>query len=98
MCDSPVNLRKSMKQIVIEVFATDSRRAEARLETCKGITAVEAFGQRLHATALPGTDPKAIRTEMELAGIVITEVRVVSPSLEDAFISALEDSEKNVPV
>ncbi len=94
MCDSPANLRKSMKRRVIEVFSPDPRKAEVRLETCKGVTAVEAFGQRLHATALPGTDPAGIRAELEADGIGITEVRVVAPSLEDAFIAALEEGEK----
>jgi len=93
MCDTPANLRASMKHTVVEVFSPDSRKAEERLEKCKGVLAVEAFGQRLHATAETGTDPAKIRAELEADGIVVTDIRAVAPSLEDAFIAALEEGE-----
>ena len=97
-CDTPANLRAMMKQTVIEVFSSDPRRAAARLEKCTGVLAVEPFGQRLHATTEHGTQPEKLRAELVADGIEVTDIRVVAPSLEDAFIAALEEGDKLVRV
>ena len=95
MCDTPANLRSQMKRTVIEVESITPKMVVPVLAKIEGILAVEAFGQRLHATSDRTMDPEEIRKALISAGLQISDVRVVAPTLEDAFIASLEESEIN---
>jgi ABC-2 type transport system ATP-binding protein len=90
MCDTPANLRASISRTVIEVYSSDPRAAAARLSRCDEIIAVEAFGERLHATAKEGVDIAKLKAMMEGDGVGVSDIRIVAPSLEDAFIAAID--------
>lgn len=92
MCDTPAKLRSSMKRTVVEVVSSAPRDARTLLFTAKGVLGVEAFGERLHATCVAGIDIANFRSALEADGIPVEDIRVVTASLEDAFIAALEES------
>ena len=91
--DTPANLRDQMTRIVIEVDSPSPREAALALEKHPGIRSVEAFGARLHATADPETKLENLRADLATNGIPINDLRAVPPTLEDAFISRLEEAD-----
>ena len=91
-CDTPANLRSKMTRTVIEVDSPDPRVAAPLLSKQDGILAVEAFGHRLHATAARTVDIGQLRASLEAGGVQVDDMRIVAPSLEDAFIASLEES------
>jgi ABC-2 type transport system ATP-binding protein len=85
---TPRELRGSMSEPVLRVDASDPARAVAALTGAEGIHDASLFGRMLrvvvaeaaHATTL-------IRDRLEAAGLVCRSIEVVSPSLEDVFVS-----------
>ncbi len=96
LCDTPANVRRAMKSTVVDAQTSEPQRARAVLAKTPGVLSVEAFGERLHATVESADDVSRIGSSLAEAGVDIKELRVIPPSLEDAFISYLEREEKVV--
>ena len=85
---TPRELRDGMSEPVLRVDASDPARAVAALAGTEGVYDASLFGRMLrvvvaeasHATAL-------IRARLEASGLTCRSVDVVSPSLEDVFVS-----------
>lgn len=85
---APHELRNGMSEPVLRVDASDPARAVAALTGAEGVYDASLFGRVLrvvvaeaaHATAL-------IRARLEASGLTVRSVEVVSPSLEDVFVS-----------
>jgi ABC-2 type transport system ATP-binding protein len=89
--DAPGNLRESRAGVVIEVLAEPRRRAREWLRTQAVVQEVETFGERLHVVAVG--DPQRVRDDLarglQEAGLTVTAIRAIPPSLEDAFIARI---------
>jgi ABC-2 type transport system ATP-binding protein len=89
-CDTPARLRTLMPGALLEI-RTDQARAVARLlrERLQDVQ-VGQFGDRVHLVSNDATMAEAaVRRTLEAAGIALTGIRPVEPSLEDVFIAVL---------
>ena len=100
--DTPAALKRGMRGTVIELVTDQIAEAEQALAAFRTgaspaemqILDVQAFGDRLNvivdASLKTGQDPVlALRGAVDAAGISVRGWRVVQPSLENVFISAL---------
>ncbi len=93
LADTPQNIKKGMKGIVIEIIPQDLNAAFESLHTHPEITEVQTFGDRINVVAEPGTSPEAIKQWLETANVAIQSIRPVEASLENVFISLLREQE-----
>jgi ABC-2 type transport system ATP-binding protein len=93
--DTPGALRAAMPTGLFEVIAGDHRRTAELLRRWSGARDVQLFGERAHVTVGPNvSDPRrAIVSYLTSAGIEAADVREIPASLEDVFISRLEEAE-----
>jgi ABC-2 type transport system ATP-binding protein len=102
--DTPDALRAAEKGVMVEVVAEPRRAALDVLRTAPGVTEVEVFGERLHAS-LPGETPaeaaavaESLATRLREAGLAVHSARPTTPSLEDVFIGRIRSREPNAEV
>lgn len=87
-CDTPSALKKNFPEKVWEVTCSDSQRASELLDGVDFVSGVTVFGERVHVVT-PTEENVVQRISALLAaqGITVQNIRQVSPSLEDVFIS-----------
>jgi ABC-2 type transport system ATP-binding protein len=97
--DTPDALRAAEKGVMVEVVADPRREAVSVLRALPGVSEVEVFGERLHAS-LPdeapqraGSAAESLAARLREAGLVVHSVRPTTPSLEDVFISRIRTRE-----
>ncbi len=96
---SPDSLKSEAHGAIIELLARPKRRAAELLLRLGGVTEVESFGERLHATlsgvAAADAELAALRLAKALAaeGIEVESARASQPSLEDIFIARIRARE-----
>jgi drug efflux transport system ATP-binding protein len=91
--DTPARLRRSLPGSLFEVIAADHRRLAAVLRALPDVTSVHLFGERAHVR-LAGSQPAAeqvLTSRLRDAGVEVTSIRPVPPSLEDVFITRLAE-------
>ena len=86
--DIPSRVKGLMKDPVIEVICDDHRRAAAAVKDLDEVLDIQAFGDRLHLVirSLEHGVP-AVERRLTESGIKIENLRQISPSLENVFIS-----------
>ncbi len=91
---TPEEVKKLMRGSILEIRAADSRRAAAILRKEMGVGSVGLFGDRIHVvTPDPqATEPK-VKQILDRAGIELSGLRGIPPSLEDVFVSVLGKKE-----
>lgn len=95
MTDTPANLKKVMKGEVIEIVCTDIRRSFALLKQHPSVKEVQAFGDRVNIVADSAEhDMPSILAHLNEQSVVVTDWRVIKPSLENVFISLLTEEVK----
>jgi ABC-2 type transport system ATP-binding protein len=89
--DEPDVLRRSMPGALFEVIAPDPRRAVAALRRLPIVASVQTFGERAHVQLVDQSVDTAtsLAGQLDEAGIAVTSVRRVPPSLEDVFVTKL---------
>ena len=90
--DSPQNLKSRMNGTIVELVCGDIRRAAGLLKSQNLAREVQAFGDRLNVVL--DDEKKGMKKILEVLksnSIEVTDRRVVSPSLENVFISLLSD-------
>jgi ABC-2 type transport system ATP-binding protein len=93
--DSPDALRAGEPGVMVEVVAEPRHEAAAALRAAPGVSEVEVFGERLHASlpdeGLDGAEAAAARLAERLleAGLLVQSARPAIPSLEDVFIGRI---------
>ena len=90
VADSPQNLKKIMKGTIIELVCSDIRKAALLLKGESAAREVQVFGDRLNIVV--EDEKKDIRTIIGLLkknAVEVMDRRIVSPSLENVFISLL---------
>ena len=94
VADTPQNLKTIMKGTIIELVCEDIRKAASVLKSEQLAMEVQAFGDRLNIVV--DDEKKSMRKIVDALkrhSIEISDRRVVTPSLENVFISIL--SERN---
>ena len=87
--DVPAALQAAVRGVVVEIVATPARKA---LELARGSidpAQVQLFGDRLHVSVARLDDGRALAGRLADAGIVVSAVRPILPTLEDVFIERL---------
>ena len=87
--DRPRHLQESYAGELYEVAARPHRIAFDALASVEGVEDRQTFGERIHVRAVAGAGPRlepAVRQALERAGVDVTSIRRVPPSLEDVFI------------
>lgn len=89
-CDTPKNIRLALKSKFIEVIVSPLRESATASRSIEGVTSAQMFGDRIHIGFVPDkTSEDEIIAKLSEHGIKVSSMRVLSPSLEDAFISLL---------
>lgn len=92
MADTPHNLTATMKGEVVELITPEIRKAFVALKTEPRVIEVQAFGDRVNIVVRTASaDMEPVITSLQEKGIIITDWRVIPPSLENVFISLLSD-------
>jgi ABC-2 type transport system ATP-binding protein len=92
--DTPDALRRTMPGALFEVIAPDHRRAVAALRRFANVASVQTFGERAHVR-LKSAGPDAadgLARQLRDAGVEVSTVRQVPPSLEDVFVTRLGET------
>jgi ABC-2 type transport system ATP-binding protein len=93
-CGTPDEVKQLSRGAILEIRTPEPRAAAAILREAKVGTSVGVFGDCVHAA---GDDPEsiesAVRAALAGAGVTVESIRVAEPSLEDAFVSALDRAE-----
>lgn len=90
--DSPQNLKTRMRGTIVELVCGEIRKASGLLKAHNLAREVQAFGDRLNLVL--DDEKKGMRKILEVLksnSIEVMDQRVVSPSLENVFISLLSD-------
>jgi ABC-2 type transport system ATP-binding protein len=90
--DVPDAIRRTMKGYVLEIVVDQTRKAFSILKKTPHVGEVQLFGDRLNVIVREKERGfEFIQHSLEREGIAVVELRAVSPSLENAFISLMKD-------
>lgn len=89
-CGTPSEVKLLMRGAIVEIHASNPRRATSLLRERLGADSVGLFGDRVHVVG-PEAGDLARRAESILAGggLSVLRIRRVEPTLEDVFVSVL---------
>lgn len=89
---TPEEVKKMMRGDLWEILSENPRDAAARLRHQCPEASVGLFGDRIHLN-FPDESyrEEKVRQAVDRAGIRTTSLKVISPSLEDVFVSVLAD-------
>lgn len=92
VADTPQNLKALMKDVLVELVCPDIHKAFALLKAEPVCKEVQAFGDRLNIVI--GDETKALKKVRDLLkknSIAVSDHRIITPSLENVFISLLSE-------
>jgi ABC-2 type transport system ATP-binding protein len=85
---TPSELRAEMPEPVLRVEASDAPRAVAALTGAEGVLDASLFGRVLRVVVQEASHAQeTVRQRLEAAGLACRSIQLVSPSLEDVFVS-----------
>lgn len=94
--ETPGEIKKLMEGTLLEFNCNEPRRAMLLLRQKLPQATVGLFGEHVHVVTM---DPQEMKVEipslLQNAGLSVDEIRTVEPSLEDVFISVLENREQD---
>ena len=92
-CDTPARLRALMPGTLLEIRTGQARAAARLLRERLPAAQVGQFGDRVHLVSMTPEAAGAIaRATLQEAGLELSSLRPVEPSLEDIFIAVLGSS------
>jgi ABC-2 type transport system ATP-binding protein len=89
-CDTPAALRRLIPAGILEVRGPAAEEVEPILRRLPGVRDVQVFGDSLHVTVAPGTEPHVLQAALAGAGRGDVAVRPITPGLEDVFVWLLK--------
>ncbi len=93
-CGTPDEAKRLMRGTIMEIRVAEPRRATSILRERLASESVGLFGDRVHVVT---QDPEKTSTEVKTliaeAGLKLTGIRPIEPSLEDVFVSVLSAQE-----
>ena len=90
MEDTPTEIRKSLKMVMVEIWTDDSRKAAELIGKGEGIKGVSIYGNRLHVVLENKGPLEDIFQTLGKEGIMVRDHREILPSIEDVFISVVQ--------
>jgi ABC-2 type transport system ATP-binding protein len=94
--DEPAKLKKLMKGEIIEIVCDHVREAAAMLKSRSLVHEVQTFGDRLNVVVdNANKEFRAIETALKQQHIPVESWRVITPSLENVFISLLTHTKEH---
>jgi ABC-2 type transport system ATP-binding protein len=92
---TPAEIKERMPGEVVEIVCDPVRRGFQALKRGPGAREVQAFGDRLNVVVPRASrDIPVLEQLLRAAGVTIQSVRVISPTLENVFISLLTRTEQ----
>ena len=91
-CDEPAELKKRFPGIVLSLRAPDAARAMDAVRGAPGIRSTLLVGDAVHMFADGNPERQAeLRARLEGAGVAVDSLEQIAPSIEDLFVSAVEE-------
>ncbi len=91
-CDSPQRLKESMKGNLLSIKANPLRQAVDILR--RQYSQVQIFGEELHLKVSDSRqEEERVGNLLTGAGIEVEDIREIIPSLEDIFVSSIDEEE-----
>lgn len=95
-CDTPAALKASLQGEMLDLLVEPQHAALAVLRHQPEVSHVQVFGERVHVlVANPDRDIPVLQAEMTSRGIRLSDLRHMTPGLEDVFVRRLES--RSVP-
>ncbi|MBE0688227.1 MAG: ABC transporter ATP-binding protein [Anaerolineaceae bacterium] len=94
---SPDTLKDEMPGVLVQVTCDQPLRAEEITDQIPGVTDAAIHGVRLHVTLKDEEQVDNLTSTLQNAGIQVTEIETILPSLEDVFINMVESRLKASP-
>ncbi len=93
---TPAELKESLQtHHILHLEVSDVLSSMNVLEKMEGISDVAVFGGGLHVTALDAAKSiPQIRSSLGAAGIQVSELERITPSMEDVFVAMIEEEER----
>jgi len=92
-CAAPDLVKTMMRGAIVELRASDVRRAADLLREKSVGHAVSLFGDKVHVAADNAEQVmENAKQALSAAGITVTDARIIAPSLEDVFVSVVTES------
>jgi len=89
---SPDGLRDKISGVLYQVDCNHPRQATALLDTLPGVLDAAIHGAQVHVLAESEKGKMRIKHELEKAHIRVDQIEEIQPSLEDIFISMVEEN------
>jgi len=89
LVDTPTGLKKQMLGEVVEMKCNNPRQASELIKSNESVLSIQTFSDKIHIILKENTDIQEILSHLNKRNINVSDVRKVSPSVEDAFISRL---------
>lgn len=89
-CDTPAGLKARMPGAMLELVAADPRRARDAVRTLSGVQGVLLVGTGIHIHVDGAERRPQIAMALAAAGVVVSSIDEVEPTIEDLFVALLE--------
>jgi len=89
---SPDGLRDKISGVLYQVDCNYPRQATALLDALPGVLDAAIHGVQVHVLVEPDQEKMRIKHELEKANIRVDQIEEIQPSLEDIFISMVEEN------
>jgi ABC-2 type transport system ATP-binding protein len=94
---SPDTLKDSMPGVLVQITCDQPLRAQEISDQIPGVMDAAIHGVRLHVTLKDEKQVNNLTSALQTAGIQVTEIETILPSLEDVFINMVESRLKTNP-
>ena len=95
IADTPAAVKTQMKGTILELRTENNQRSIRMLEGVESLRGLVLSGDKIHVlVGDPQEGEQVIRDGLKAKGMVILDLMVVRPSLEDAFVSMVREKEK----
>ncbi len=90
-CGTPSEVKQLMRGTIYEIRASEPRKASLLLREKLDGDSVGLFGDRVHVvTNRPDRVEQVAKNVLAEANVLLNNIRVIAPSLEDVFVSVLD--------
>lgn len=86
----PAEIKKSLKEPMVEIWTENSRKAADIVSDIKGVKGVSVYGDRLHIALSDRGAVDNVIKNIEASGVKVMDHRDILPSIEDIFISMVK--------
>jgi ABC-2 type transport system ATP-binding protein len=91
--DTPARLREAHHEPLLEIRTSDSPAAVEALAGAPGVRQVGLFGRNVHATVADAAEARErLTARLAERGVRVEGIEEIAPSLEDVFISLIEEA------